>query len=402
MAQTPTLTSTSADMTEARGPVTRYVVALGMMALAVLLRWLLDPWLGTNLGFLTVYGAVPCAVWFSGWRPAVLASVLGFLACVYWFVPPRGVFDFHSPYVWGASIGYLISSFLIIFLGQTARSARRHAERQSQRLARELQENTRLYEEAQREIAARKEVETALLAAKERADAANAAKDRFLAMISHELRTPFTPALMLAGMHAQETALPEDVRQDFETIRRSLTLEALLIDDLLDVTRIIQGRLRLNKGLHDIHPILRRAWEIIRPDLEDTSLKVDFHLHPQDLRVPCDSLRLQKVLWNLLRNAAQHSPTGGIITVSTHRGAGTVQLRVSDTGSGIPRNELETIFEPFEQSADLRPGTRAKPAGLGIGLAISRGIITAHNGKIWAESEGPGKGATFIVELPAE
>src|SRR6187399_1484124 len=94
-------------LSKTRGPIPRYAAALFMMVLAVLFRWLLDPWLGTNLAFLTVYGAVPCAVWFSGWRPAVLASLLGFLACIYWFVPPRGAFEFHSPYVWGASIGFL-------------------------------------------------------------------------------------------------------------------------------------------------------------------------------------------------------------------------------------------------------------------------------------------------------
>ncbi len=236
---------------------------------------------------------------------------------------------------------------------------------------------------------------------------ATEAKDRFLAMLSHELRTPLTPALVAATEMVSREDLPASVREDLELIRRNIELEATLIDDLLDLTRVSSGKLKLRRETVDVHDLIRRTLETCRSDVSDKAMKVELDLTADQHWVFADAARLQQVYWNLLKNAVKFTPTGGTITVRTVNPAPALNIpdatdnelivEVRDTGIGIEPPMLEKIFHAFEQG---EPGITRQFGGLGLGLAISRALVDAHEGVLSAESEGKGCGATFRVTLP--
>jgi signal transduction histidine kinase len=233
--------------------------------------------------------------------------------------------------------------------------------------------------------------------AKEAAENANRAKDRFLAILSHELRTPLTPALMIVSAHESNPALPCELREDLETVRRNLELEARLIDDLLDLNRLVHGKVALHLGVKDLHHILENVLNICREKIKSKSLIVRLELTATDHRVNCDDARLQQVFWNLLDNATKYSTPGGTITVrSSNPSAGVVRVEVIDSGEGINPEVIPRLFIAFEQG-DSRSSQQF--AGLGLGLAIGKALVDLHGGRISAQSEGPGQGATFTVEM---
>jgi PAS domain S-box-containing protein len=228
------------------------------------------------------------------------------------------------------------------------------------------------------------------------AERANLAKDRFLAMLSHELRTPLTPTL--AAVEALgEDDLPAPSRPLVDMIRRNVELEARLIDDLLDLTRIIKGKLRLAPELVDLDAVVQNVLDICRTDLANRQLLLSVRLEAADRHVTGDPARLQQVLWNLLKNAIKFTPDGGRIAVRSFNDAGAVVIEISDTGVGIDPAIVSTIFNAFEQ-AEQTPGTTH--GGLGLGLAISRSLVAMHGGELAARSAGPGAGATFELRLP--
>jgi signal transduction histidine kinase len=240
----------------------------------------------------------------------------------------------------------------------------------------------------------RRRIEQELKAEKERAEAANAAKDRFLAMLSHELRTPLTPVLIWAGGTSRQPDLDPEIKEGLQMICRNIELEARLIDDMLDLTRITRGKLEVRLGSADVHELLRRAMDIVRSEVEDRGARVSVALEATDHSLVVDSQRLQQVFWNILRNAYKFTPAEGEIAVRTYNpGPDTIAVEISDNGVGIEPKFLEKIFDAFEQVDTRREG-------LGLGLAISKAIIEAHGGTIRARSDGPGKGATFAIELP--
>ena len=224
---------------------------------------------------------------------------------------------------------------------------------------------------------------------------ASETKDRFLAVLSHELRTPLTPILLTLDTLERSSQDPAQ-RGLLEMIRRNLRIETRLIDDLLDVIRIEREKLHLAMSRVDVHETIRDAVEMCRDDLDDRSLTL--RLDADEPYVHGDATRLSQVFWNLLRNAARCTPRGGNVRVVTSRqpATGAFRVEISDNGRGIAREDLERIFEPFEQAS----GSGQESAGLGLGLAICRGLVQAHGGSIRAESPGPGMGATFTVELP--
>lgn len=239
----------------------------------------------------------------------------------------------------------------------------------------------------------RRKLDAELKRQKEAAESANAAKDRFLATLSHELRTPLTPILIWAGGMVKDSSLSPDIVEGLEMICRNVELEARLIDDLLDLTRIARGKLRLHLRKSDAHDLLNHATEIVRDEITSRKLKLSLELHATDHIVMADESRLQQVFWNLLTNASKFTPRQGEVTVRTsnpHPQALLVEIR--DTGIGIEPDNLEKIFEAFEQGGIRREG-------LGLGLAISKAIVEMHHGSIRAFSEGPGKGAKFIIDL---
>ena len=247
------------------------------------------------------------------------------------------------------------------------------------------------------DITERKRAEEALREASEKAVAANAAKDRFLAALSHELRTPLTPVLLVSEVHARSEKLSEDLREDFEMIHRNIVLEAQLIDDLLDVSRIQQGKMRFDFKLVDVNEALARALDMLRSEVEEKGITVQQEMGAPPAAIEADPNRLRQVLCNLLRNAVKFTPRGGTITVRTAREFDDLQISVADTGAGIAAENLERIFQPFEQ-VDAQQGS--EHCSLGLGLAISGAIVAAHRGRIWAESPGPGQGSTFHMRLP--
>jgi PAS domain S-box-containing protein len=228
---------------------------------------------------------------------------------------------------------------------------------------------------------------------KEAAESANAAKDRFLATLSHELRTPLTPILIWAGGMVNDPSLPPEVDEGLRMVCRNVELEARLIDDLLDLTRIARGKLRLNLRRSNAHDLLGHAMEIVRDEISSRKLKLAVDLKARDHLVLADESRLQQVFWNLLKNASKFTPGQGAVTVRTFNpNPNALQIEISDTGIGIEPANLEKIFDAFEQG-----GTRRE--GLGLGLAISKAIVEMHRGSIQAFSEGPGKGAKFVIDL---
>ena len=249
-------------------------------------------------------------------------------------------------------------------------------------------------EEANSQLqAARAAAETA----RDAAEAANRAKDAFLAVLSHELRTPLSPVVMTIAELEQRTDLPEDVRESMSMIRRNIDLETRLIEDLLDVSRVISGKLRLRIEQASLHDILRHAYEVSASDVNGKRLKVKFDFTATNDRVMGDPSRLQQVFWNLMKNAVKFTPEGGEITVRTwDAGPGRVRVEVTDTGIGISGQALPHIFGAFDQG-DAR--TAHQFGGLGLGLAISRAVMDLHGGAITAISRGTGTGATFAVEM---
>ena len=244
----------------------------------------------------------------------------------------------------------------------------------------------------------RRAAETALIAAKERAEVASRAKDNFLAALSHELRTPLTPVLMTAAAMREDERLPADVREELGMIERNIALEARLIDDLLDLTRITKGKLTLRAETCDVHSLIGLVIEILRDEAQSKPVAIDVELAAKRSGLRGDPARLQQVFWNLLRNAIKFTPTGGRVAIRTRdETAERLRIEISDTGIGLAPEALETIFRPFEQAG---PEGEHRFGGLGLGLAIARAIVDLHGGVIRAESGGPGAGATFIVELP--
>ncbi|MDB5321338.1 MAG: Protein-glutamate methylesterase [Phycisphaerales bacterium] len=245
------------------------------------------------------------------------------------------------------------------------------------------------------DITDRKRHQRELAQAKEAAEAANRSKDQFLAVLSHELRTPLTPVLM-AVQAMQEDGVPEELRGMLAMIRRNVELEARLIDDLLDLTRIAKGKLQLHLEMIDAHDLITSALEICRGEIEHKGLVVNVELTARRHVVYADSARLQQVFWNLINNAVKFTPAGGALTIRSHDEEERLVAEVSDSGIGIDADTLPRIFDAFEQGE----GTITRRfGGLGLGLAICRALMRMHWGQIHASSAGKGKGATFTIKL---
>jgi signal transduction histidine kinase/ActR/RegA family two-component response regulator len=266
--------------------------------------------------------------------------------------------------------------------------------------------NLRLAEE----VASRKRAEALLQEANGRlesakgiADQANKAKDMFIAALSHELRTPLTPVLVAAAVLCDDASLSPAVRDRLRMIERNVLLEARLIDDLLDITKITHGKLGLIPIACDAASLIGLALEMVRPEAEQKEITIERAFGAAHSGLFADPARFQQVIWNLLRNAIKFTPRGGKVSIRTQDEAGSFQdnwlkIEVSDTGVGIEPQAIEKIFEPFDQ------GTRAgdyRYGGMGLGLAIARSVVALHGGTIQGLSAGPGRGSTFVVRFPA-
>ncbi len=239
----------------------------------------------------------------------------------------------------------------------------------------------------------RRRMEKELQEQKETAEAANAAKDQFLATLSHELRTPLTPVLIWAGGTLHQPGLSEEIQEGLEMVVRNVELEARLIDDLLDLTRITRGKLQLNLRQADVHDLLRHALDIVRSEVDARELNLDVRLDADRHIAAVDASRVQQVFWNVLRNATKFTaPNGMIVVRSFNPKADILTIQITDTGVGIEPGHLEKIFDAFEQVGVRREG-------LGLGLAISKAVVEMHGGSIRAASAGAGKGASFMIDF---
>jgi PAS domain S-box-containing protein len=247
------------------------------------------------------------------------------------------------------------------------------------------------------DITDRKELEAQQAAAREAAESANRLKDEFLATLSHELRTPLTAILGYARMMRDEVIAPDKRPRAIEIIERNAIAQKQLVEDLLDISRVTTGRLRLEvEQIPAITP-LREAVESVRPAADAKGIAIDLHADPFAGTVNGDAGRLRQVFWNLVSNAVKFTPSGGRLLVALERQDTSVVVTVRDTGIGISREFLPHVFEPFRQADGHF--TR-EYSGLGLGLAICRQLVELHGGTIAAASEGVGRGATFTVTLP--
>jgi signal transduction histidine kinase/ActR/RegA family two-component response regulator len=229
------------------------------------------------------------------------------------------------------------------------------------------------------------------------AEAAGRIKDEFLATVSHELRTPLNSILGWASMLRAGQLQKPIVPRALEAIERNARLQAQLIEDLLDVSRIISGKLRLNMKSVDVGPIVQAAVDSVRPAANAKQIQLQITVDPNTGGVTADEARLQQIIWNLLSNSVKFTPGGGTVRLRVGRTKSGVQISVSDTGQGIKQEFLPFVFDRFQQ-ADA--SITRKHGGLGLGLAIARHLVEMHGGIITASSEGEGRGATFTVSLP--
>ncbi len=248
-----------------------------------------------------------------------------------------------------------------------------------------------------RDITEQKQVEEERIHLLERAEAANRIKDEFLAIVSHELRTPLNPILGWSKLLRSRKLNQDKVDKALETIERNASLQAQLIDDLLDVSRILRGKLSLQTLRVDLVRVIQAAIETMRLAAAAKSIEIDTQLDSTVGFVSGDPNRLQQVVWNLLSNAVKFTPRGGRITVRLQAIDSQAQIQVSDTGQGISQDFFPYIFDYFRQENST---TTRSVGGLGLGLAIVRHLIELHGGRIEAESDGIGQGATFTVTLP--
>jgi len=242
-----------------------------------------------------------------------------------------------------------------------------------------------------------KEAEQALERAKHEAEEANRAKDQFLAMLSHELRTPLTPVLMAATALETDENVSGELRDQLAMMRRNIELEARLIDDLLDITRIAHGKLELHEELVDVHAAIDHALNISASGVHGKKLQITKQLDANQYYCRADAARLQEVFWNILRNAVKFTPENGRIELITRNEGDAIVIAFADNGIGIEPELQPRIFDAFAQG---EPAIRARFGGLGLGLAISKRIIDLHGGVIEVHSAGRGQGSTFSIRMP--
>ncbi|HEU0185038.1 MAG TPA: ATP-binding protein [Blastocatellia bacterium] len=244
-------------------------------------------------------------------------------------------------------------------------------------------DNARLYELSQRE--------------REKAEEANRLKDEFLATISHELRSPLNAILGWTRMLNDKWLDEENSARALEVIYRSARAQNQLISDLLDVSRIITGKLRIETGMINLIPVIEAATDVARPAADAKNIRLISALDPETGPVSGDAGRLQQIVWNLLSNAVKFTPAGGRVSVRLERDGASVKITISDTGDGIEPEFLPFVFDRFRQ---FESGPARPAGGLGLGLAIVRHVVESHGGTVNAASRGRGQGATFTVTLP--
>ena len=342
-------------------PWRRYGVALASFALAYAVTRLLLP-IKEGGVFILFLAAVMVSAWNGGRGPGALAAALSALAANFTFLAPVNSLAVADLSTALRIAEFLLVSALVIALNAARLKAQRGAE-----------------------------------AAHAEAEAANRAKDDFLAMVSHDLRAPLSAILGWTRIMGSGDHDPDRCARGITVIERNAAAQRQLIDDLLDVARITSGTLRLDERLVPLREVVSSAVESVRPSAEAKGVRLEAHLGAASVLVSGDAGRLEQIVMNLLSNAVKFTPEGGAIKVRLDASASEARLVVSDTGRGIEAEFLPHVFDRFRQSG----GTgKLRRVGLGLGLAIVQHLVELHGGRVRAESDGAGRGATFTVRLP--
>ena len=342
-------------------------------------------------GYLPLMVSVILAAWVGGMGPGLLATALGLGGALLFLPNPLGHVPLPTAQVALMLGRSLVLGVLVSVILETLHVTRRRLERERAQLQSEIRRRDEAENLVHRLNEDLKRREEALLLADRR-------KDEFLATLAHELRNPLAP--LLNGLHlirlgGGDTKLVEQSR---EMMERQVHQMVHLIDDLLDVSRITQGKLTLRRERVDIAQVVRGAVETSRPMLEERSHALAVDLPSEPVVVDGDRTRLAQVLSNLLNNAAAYTDRGGSIAVRVERAGDSVSIRVRDNGIGMSAETLGRIFDLYSQA---RPAHGAPGTGLGIGLHLSRRLVEMHGGRLEASSEGSGRGSEFAILLPA-
>ncbi|MEI9897896.1 MAG: ATP-binding protein [Chthoniobacter sp.] len=379
---TPTAALPSPGITATRWPLFRhplpaYGCALGLTVIAFLIRWICDASFGNSARMLFFLLAAALSAFLFGRGPGIFATVVGTMMGNYFFFLPRYTFHFQTRSATVTFILAVIEGIIIsICAGYLHRALR-------MRDAAEV-ELRHLYEAERR--------------AHEAAEELHRTKDYFLAVLSHELRGPLSAISYCVTDRLKDASIPEDLRADFALIDRNAHMQSRLIGDLLDLTRLTRGKLEIELRPLDLHLLLAEAVRTAGIDRQLVGPTPTLHLKAQETRIQGDRDRLLQVFWNILRNAAKFTPPDGRIEIETSNPApGRIAVRVQDNGVGLTAESLERIFHPFEQAGHE---TNKKHGGLGLGLAIARGIVELHDGTLIGESAGLGHGTSFTIDLP--
>jgi signal transduction histidine kinase len=264
-------------------------------------------------------------------------------------------------------------------------TARVHAERERERVQTEAETERAALLDAERSARAQAERATALM-------------DQFLATVSHELRTPLSAILGWTQLLRSGSLGREKQERALATVERNAQVQAHVVDDLLDVSRILSGKLQVDRELTDLAGAVAAAVDTVRPTAQAKGVHLDIDIDAAETTVSGDSARLQQVVWNLLSNAVKFTPAGGRVSLRVARARGLVEVSVTDTGIGIAPHFLPHVFDRFRQ-ADA--GSARRRGGLGLGLSIVHHVVEAHGGTVEAFSDGPDQGSTFVVRIPS-
>lgn len=347
-------------------PLKGYRVSLISVLIALLLSCSFWPWLLPD-PLPTFLAAVTLSAWYGGWRSSVLATVLSALAIDYFFTPPLHTLSLN----WATMFNSLLFVMVALLISSIEDAHRKDVEGQEHLL--NLERNAR-----------------------QDAEMTSRRKDDLLAMVAHELRTPLGVILGWTSVLQGKGLDKSTVEQALAAIVRNAELQQRLVNDLLELSRLLNGKLRVDLRPARIGPVIERSIEAIAQAAGEKKIEVETDL-AEPLTVHGDPERLQQVFWNLLSNAVKFTPTGGVIRVRLEREGADARIAVSDTGKGITPEFLPHIFDTYEQEGRQ---CLSSENGLGLGLAIVRLIVEMHRGSVKAESAGPGTGATFTVYLP--
>jgi two-component system CheB/CheR fusion protein len=373
-----------------RSLVARYGMAALAVAAALLTRLALDPLVGDRLPFLPSCLAVVVVAWHGGFGPSLLALLLSLPGVAYFFLPPRYALADSLAGHQVQVTGFLFLGLTISLFSERLRAARRRAEAHAR-------EAVRRRAELEREVVERQRLEKELQRRAEALAEADRRKDEFLAMLGHELRNPLAPIRNAVQVLRRLGPPDPNLRRTTDLIDRQVQAMARLVDDLLDVSRITGGKIKLQREQVDLAAVVARGVETVRPLIDARGHALAVALPREPLRVEADATRLAQVVSNLLHNAAKYTEEGGHIWLTVERRLGEAWVRVRDDGLGIPTELLPQVFDLFTQGD--RSLARSE-GGLGIGLTLVKKLVELHGGGVEAHSEGPGRGSEFVVRLP--